>query len=111
MTDKYPNIKRPIKTAPTDGTEILIWYGHTNPEIVHWEGGAFRDRNNWPKFGQVYWSPMPQEPEPEHCCEMMGHKIDQRHIGRSARGSWIFRGEETSCAINFCPFCGEKLND
>lgn len=88
MTDKYPNIKRPIETAPKDG-KILLW----------WDNG---------KAVEATIQKGPQEPE--NCCEDMGVHMRVGLIRKSVPG-WFtrFPKEPSSVSIYFCPFCGEKM--
>jgi len=107
MTDKYPNIKRPIETAPED-EKILLWWNNGTAVEATIQNGFWVNRQGSVVFGALFWSPMPQEPE--HCCGQFHALVDIKTIVTD-QGHWFlkFNAEKSAPCITFCPFCGEKL--
>lgn len=57
-----------IETAPRDGTEIIAYFGMTNPkyaESVRWSHGqwAWAQDGDYPLDGPTHWMPLPPPPE------------------------------------------------
>lgn len=93
MSEKYPNIKRPIETAPRDGRQILLWAG--------------KDENLLIGFSNGYWSQMPEDEEPKYCCP--GFSANKNIIKKRADDYYIELAVGGLLHTSFCPFCGEKL--
>lgn len=87
MSEKYPNIKRPVETS--------IW--------------AEKDENLLIGFSNGYWSPMPEDKKSKFCCDNFIKCYTGGHI--TTRGSnYYFAGYASDFAMSFCHFCGQKLN-
>lgn len=59
---------RPIETAPTDGTEFLVFYpdgeeGPSRIRVAKWSGSGLvepADDNDWVSLGATEWTPLPE---------------------------------------------------
>lgn len=109
MTEKHPNIKRPIETAPKDGTKILLWGASPKPTIIYWEYGDWYNTDGiLQHIPHGYWSPMPEEFK--YCCERFFNRRDRGDFYEHVNKWFVkIRHEDTRTSIDFCPFCGEKL--
>lgn len=117
MTD-HPNIKRPMDTAPKDGTKFFNWQAddklNLSPRVVSWKS------DQWVAHGYTslgiayvpgkYWSPMPKEPEIEYCCSRLMKKLNSRIILKREDGVVVYVGEKNSAfQVDYCPWCESKL--
>lgn len=109
MTDQLPNIKRPIETAPRDGTKIFVWGNSKRPVVCYFNGMDWLDTDqNIQCFRRCFWSPMPQEAE--HCCGELSAHVRRTSIGKVGDGWFLYlRSVPSKINIDFCPFCGERL--
>jgi len=110
MADSHPNIKRPIETAPKDGTPIVLWAKYQHPYACKWSYDGWRSlsADYTASLTGTHWSPMPQESE--HCCELLEKNIACGGIEKRPT-FWIAKMQHylSRTIIKFCPFCGEKL--
>lgn len=64
---------QPIKTAPTDGTNILVWWSSEFhcPLVAHWNDGKWNDNkigwkltawDNSKETEPTHWMPLPEIP-------------------------------------------------
>lgn len=57
---------KPIETAPTDGTRILVWYAYR--QVIAWSYGGFGWSTNDEEFSCLgidtpeIWHPLPENP-------------------------------------------------
>lgn len=112
MTEKHPNIKRPIETAPKDGTKILLWGTSPKPTIIYWEYGDWYNTDGiLQHIPHGYWSPMPENERPQYCCDAFSTRVSKNLFYKHNNTNWflMFGPEYPQSAIYFCPFCGEKL--
>lgn len=106
MTEKHPNIRRPIETAPKDGTKILLWFSDKYARVCSYTSFGWVADGGAINFIPTHWSPVPEDEAPKYCCDNFLRYGD------------FFKGchwpnkigiPYTHTPIVFCPFCGEKL--
>lgn len=82
---------QPIKTAPKDGTKIILWLGSLYQEMVL--AKFYEDWDNW----------IPADDEPDESTEIYG-------FGKNIPTHWMQLLEGPINLLN-CPFCGGNPKD